>query len=408
MKYFFVLGRNTELSLAELFEHLQHLGVSYIFTGRIGNIVIIETSQAIEDTFSLKRVGGITKYGKLLADNITQDDILGIALSRLEDIYEDTKLFFGFSNYFDTSIGKKAIARMSKAVNKAGITIKRVLKDKGILSRSVTSQYPDLSSVVVRKNKLIRRGAEFVVIHTDLDSCMIGQTIEVQYFALFSKVDYDRPAFDDVSGMLPPKLALSMVNLSGAKPGDIVLDPFCGSGTVLMMAMHTGVKKVLGSDLSHRAVDDSRKNLDWFKDSFKMPLAEYLVRLIDVQDSHETYDAESIDHIICEPYMGPPAGKRSKGVDGHRLVLELGTLYKNAFKSFSKILKKGGKVVFIIPQIQVGKQQHTIDILGDIKQMGFELTEQLNHVRYTKRGGLIYKREGQHVVREIFTFEYKG
>jgi len=32
--------------------------------------------------------------------------------------------------------------------------------------------------------------------------------------------------------MLPPKLSMMMINLSGAKKTDIILDPFCGSGAV--------------------------------------------------------------------------------------------------------------------------------------------------------------------------------
>ena len=62
----------------------------------------------------------------------------------------------------------------------------------------------------------------------------------------------DKPYRDMRRGMLPPKLARSLVNLAiGAKsPSDMtILDPFCGTGTVLMEAMLLGTH-VVGTDLA--------------------------------------------------------------------------------------------------------------------------------------------------------------
>ena len=57
----------------------------------------------------------------------------------------------------------------------------------------------------------------------------LGQTLVVQPFKVLSKRDFGRPARDDHSGMLPPKLAQIMINLA-RRNDDIstktILDPF--------------------------------------------------------------------------------------------------------------------------------------------------------------------------------------
>ena len=121
---------------------------------------------------------------------------------------------------------------------------------------------PTLSSVVVEQNKLTTaQGAEIVIVQFD-KKLFLGKTIAVQPFKELSFRDYGRPARDDYSGMLPPKLAQIMLNLSGAKPADTILDPFCGSGTILTEAMLMGYQDLVGSDVSSKAIEDTGKNIN--------------------------------------------------------------------------------------------------------------------------------------------------
>lgn len=57
-----------------------------------------------------------------------------------------------------------------------------------------------------------------------------------------------------------PRLARFMVNLSAAPPGGSVLDPCCGTGSILVEAALLGYH-VHGSDISERSVTGSRRNL---------------------------------------------------------------------------------------------------------------------------------------------------
>ncbi len=59
---------------------------------------------------------------------------------------------------------------------------------------------------------------------------------------------------------MPPKLARCMVNLAKPKVGDLVLDPFCGTASMLIEAGLIRCR-VLGLDVKHRMVKGSLRNL---------------------------------------------------------------------------------------------------------------------------------------------------
>jgi len=71
----------------------------------------------------------------------------------------------------------------------------------------------------------------------------------------------NRPFFHPST--LQPKLAGCMVNLTRVRPGEVLLDPFCGAGAILMEASLLGCLP-LGLDVSPRMVGGARLNLEYF------------------------------------------------------------------------------------------------------------------------------------------------
>lgn len=65
-----------------------------------------------------------------------------------------------------------------------------------------------------------------------------------------------------------PKYARIIVNLARVKENDKVLDPFCGSGAILIEAglMQT---EIFGRDISKYMIEGCKKNLDFFKVKYK-------------------------------------------------------------------------------------------------------------------------------------------
>ncbi|MEM3699506.1 MAG: THUMP domain-containing protein [Candidatus Bathyarchaeia archaeon] len=62
---------------------------------------------------------------------------------------------------------------------------------------------------------------------------------------------------------MPAKLARCMVNLARPKVDELVFDPFCGTGTMLIEAALIGCR-VLGLDIQRRMVRGALKNMDYF------------------------------------------------------------------------------------------------------------------------------------------------
>lgn len=62
---------------------------------------------------------------------------------------------------------------------------------------------------------------------------------------------------------MKPKIARLMVNLSQIRKGEKLLDPFCGSGSILIEAGLMGIN-VYGSDIDERMVNGCKENLKYF------------------------------------------------------------------------------------------------------------------------------------------------
>jgi len=88
------------------------------------------------------------------------------------------------------------------------------------------------------------------------------------------------------SSSLPTRLARAVVNLV-AQPGDRLLDPCCGTGTVLMAAAHGGIHAV-GYDNNPRMVHAALKNLQHFGLSAEVALG-------DARHVHGQFDAIATD-----------------------------------------------------------------------------------------------------------------
>ena len=88
----------------------------------------------------------------------------------------------------------------------------------------------------------------------------LGRVVEDIDRGLFEKRSNEkRPFSSPVS--LDPVLARVLVNLSGVEAGEHLLDPFCGTGGILIEAGLCGVG-VYGFDVKEEMVEGARENLE--------------------------------------------------------------------------------------------------------------------------------------------------
>ncbi|MYF56010.1 methyltransferase domain-containing protein [Candidatus Poribacteria bacterium] len=88
------------------------------------------------------------------------------------------------------------------------------------------------------------------------------------------------------SSSLPARLALTLVNLV-ASPGEHLLDPCCGTGTIVLAAVHNGIEAT-GCDINPRMVGATTKNLHHFGLTAN-------VALEDARKIRQTFDVVATD-----------------------------------------------------------------------------------------------------------------
>lgn len=383
-RYWFILGRESLIAAAEIDAVLSLEKYDY-------STQILKADVSCEPKTLINRLGGTIKIAKELAENISEKDLEKIIIDELKTV--SGKINFGLSIYSEIKIDLSEVKTL-------GLQIKKVLKTEGYSVRYVENKETILSSVTVEKNGLTARGREFLIQKNPDDTFSVAQTEAVQPFEQFSARDFGRPGRDDLSGMLPPKLAMIMINLAQTPLNSMLLDPFCGSGTILSESLLLGYKNLIGSDISEKAVADTKVNIDWIAKEFHRELPSNKIFKGEIIELSKKLHAESIDTIVTEPYLGKPLRGQETKSELLSQAKQLKDLYLQAFQQFFQILKPRGKVVFIIPRFKYANEWITIDCKNEIEKIGFKALPFFeNQLR------LVYARPNQRVAREIWRFE---
>lgn len=392
MKYFFVLGTNTALSVAELAAVIDFNDPHLL----AADFLVVDSPREIQAENLIKRLGGIIKIGRIESEIKSGDDknleagIRRIAVER-QTAGTGSKFNFGFSDYGKRTFDKKDL----------GLKLKKYFSEAKISSRFVVSREKTLSSVVVAQNKLLKNGVE-IILAGDGDNILIGSTLAVQPFKDLSLRDFGRPARDDMSGMLPPKLAQIMINLAQVNDFNaVIIDPFCGSGTILSEAILLGYKHLFGSDISAPAVENTRQNINWTKELYKVEDIKLKLFVKNALDLSKFIKSDSVAAVITEPYLGPQRGL----IAFKTVISNLEELYSESLKEFHKVLNPGGRVVMIWP-IFYGERPMTPDYSGfKLLNMIPESFRGSEFIKKHNRDTIIYGRPGQKVYREVVVLE---
>lgn len=204
------------------------------------------------------------------------------------------------------------------------IAIRCKNRSNTIDSRSIVQTLADIYSKE-RKVSLENPNIEVRGLITDSTTYVGLKLSELNRSQFENRKAQHRPFFSPIS--LHPKLARVMVNLSSIKKGETLLDPFCGTGGILIEAGLIGAR-VIGSDIEDKMVDGCKNNLDFYD------LKSYEVLHSDI--GNITRHVAKVDAVVTDfPY-----GKATttKGEDIRKL-------YERAFENISCVLKENGRAV---------------------------------------------------------------
>jgi|SRR5579872_96136 len=417
MQYAFILGRVYTLSFAELIRVLQRNSIEFSIVAASIEAVIIQTEAQIDFEKIQRELGGIVKIVKIVeVVKKRERDSINFALQNYfkpsvlkKDYFKDYsgKKQFGISVYLlDLSI--KALGEPKRL----GMFIKKGLQTSGVSLRAVLPEYNSLAlaSVAVTKNLLLQKGAEIVAI-AGADRVYVGKTLVVQDFEDYGRRDYQRPVRDEKQGMIPPKVAQVMINFASAPKGQIILDPFCGIGTILQEGILLGYK-TYGSDINEKAILNSERNLEWFRNRYKVAPGKYRLETTDVTKISEVFKGEKIAAIVTEGSLGPIYTELPKPHEIKQNFEDLKELWTKAFEQFNSLILAGSKVVIALPAYKKSPADYErMPSVDFITNLGYTIEDHFPatvkkiapFLKITERYSMIYDRKDQVVAREILT-----
>ena len=400
-----ILGRQPALGIAEL-ESLYGAAAVSLLSSHVAGL----TLDPSEITFS--RLGGSTRLGRVLAivpNNLWKDveKQLTKSLVELANTLPEGKLQLGISVYDIPVTPAKLMA--------TGLTLKKVVRAKAGRSLRLTpNKELELNTAQVLHNRLTGPlGVEFLICATAEGNTVIAQTTAVQDIDSYTLRDRGRPKRDARVGMLPPKLAQTIINLATgpvtAGDGYCVLDPFCGTGVVLQEALLMGFEAI-GTDIDERMVAYTDQNLEWLDEMHHWELPAHQAQVGDATDFQWDRTLQPsktppvFEFVACEAYLGRPFTTQPTREVVEQTVSEVNLILKKFLRNIQPQLASGTRLCLAVPAWQLRPHEFRhLPLVDSLEEMGYN-REKFEHVLDSE---LLYYREDQVVARQLLVLTRK-
>ncbi len=376
MKYLFILGRNKELSLAELHSYF---GNKILNISLYKNAVLIDLKDKLESNI-IDQLGGTISIGEVLTSSKKFEDLI----KQIEDIQitsqVDNKL-----NYVLWDFSPNNVEDLEDYLKK------RFKKEKYKASQKNITGKLKLSSGKIIENLPADANIDEQYFLFQDKEFYFGKITQIYNSALQETRDMKKPVRREQLA-ISPKLAKIMINLSQVKEREILLDPFCGIGVILQEALLKKVR-VLGMDKNEDAIKGAKQNLEWMqfdKDTYKLQIGDS--RSIQIPFANV---------CVTEPDLGtilktPPTEQEAK-----EIIEKFEKLIVNVLNNVKRNVK--GKIVFTAPLIKVKNKQKPRVSCNEkkiLEKTGLKLST-IQEIKLP----LEEYRENQIVGRQIFVLE---
>lgn len=395
--YAFVLGKNWLLSLAELVVYVRDRGLAEGVKDYSRTAAIVDIEEKIDDEQLLEiqsALGGCFKVGRVVSaydrsivegafptrGKVSKQDrrVLQEApwVGRIWNKMRGGKVKFGVSTYpmlgKQTSIDLKRFTLGLDEWTKKSILQLGAKKavyyayegpDKRDASRPNVALWPQS---IGRHGLLSPPNAELLALLMET-TLYIAKTIAVYDSTLQRYRDETRP-FMSAEISTSPKICRTLLTLSGARPGDTVLDPFCGTGTLLMEAAMLGMK-CIGIDIEQSMVQGAGQNLKWLGSGIGEWIDFKLIKG-DARNASKIIEGQ-VDAVAFEPHLGPTYSERPSYEDATASIDELTTLYREVLESLESCLRPGGRIAMTLPVVNTTGKQVSVDLSSMMEGTGF-------------------------------------
>lgn len=308
---------NETLPKAELLSRLETLDIKYTILNEYPGIIELDVGATWEDIVELGSHLGYTHEILKTISKTTPE--------KLEESIEDMDWIKYVTDSFKVRVKRMGGGDVDK--DKIERNIGGFIKQKSNMPVSLDDAICTIKLIYTNPEQVVNEYKEVSI--KKYNKVIISQLIiEQDKKHFFDNKPHKRPYFHP--GSMSPKLALCMVNLAHVHNNDTVLDPFCGTGGILIEAGILNTK-LIGSDIEKHMYEGSKLNLahEGFED-FKIMWED--VRKLELD---ETVDAVAMD---------PPYGiSTTLGGDNTK------ELYHEALIAISNYLKDDGYICMASP-----------------------------------------------------------
>ena len=320
MKTFFILGRNPELSRAEILSFLKARNRTHEEILFEENLLIIETNE--DEKFDIQEFGGTIKLGKIIFDGIPQE--FSVYLNENEVIPSDKFSYATFGNQDSELLKEKFKSERKKAMLKHGK--RQILFQDG--------------------GKTNLPNADFdIFYHEHNGNILFGITTQNYDHTQTKNRDTNKPVRRE-SLAISPRIAKILINLSEAKPHDKLLDPFCGIGGIIQEALLKNIN-AYGIDKDIKATSDAKENLKWISEQYNIK-TKYT---IENTDSRKTPDLQ-FDAIATETPLGKLLKKKPSDQEAEKIIQDFEALIIPILTKLKKVKKPNAKIAITFPVIR--------------------------------------------------------
>ena len=302
-KYLFELGgENTELGKYEALELLKTEKYTPKLILDNKNIVIIEVSEQIK-TRVVQRLAMTKRLSRIIFYHKEED--IDIIVKKIDEI----------------DIGKRsfAIRSINKKKNSETMLAKK-LGEKVPLHNKINLTKPDV--------KILYYADKMSIVS------IWNREKETYYSQCLEHHIKHRPFFSPIS--IHPRIARSMVNLSNCSLKNKIIDPFCGTGGILIEIANMKIEGI-GIDILDKMVEYAVGNLKHYHLSAEI-----------IQGDIQKIKDYNIDSIVTDPPYGLSTTTRGEGVE---------ELMLRSLSLFSKKLKSGQRLVMAVSNPELVKSE---------------------------------------------------
>lgn len=139
----------------------------------------------------------------------------------------------------------------------------------------------------------------------------------------------ERPFFSPIS--LHPRYARALINLTGVKRGGTVLDPFCGTGGIVIEAAEMGMHAI-ATDFDEEMIIGCQENMEFYG----LKLKDF--ETMDISDIAERFS--DIDAVATDPPYGRSTKTGGENIDH---------IYDRAMHAIPKVLTPEGRAGIVLP-----------------------------------------------------------